>query len=375
MNLVRFCRENSRAVFLLTGALFVAGLVSLFQLPSNIYPELSFPRIIVLAHAGDLSPETMLLTVTRPIEEQVSTVAGFRRVRSRTIRGGAEISIYFSDNTDMQQALQLVQARVNEARANIPSEAVIQVERLSPTVWPILSLVLNGNVPDVDLHDYAMYNLRPAFSRVPGVGLVDINATDTREISVIVDPQKAVAQRISLPEIAERLRASNQVTSVGRLDENYQQYLALTNSQFKSLEDIGNTVVSSQASSPVRLRDIALIREGTADRRTLVTGNGRPAALINVTRQIGGDINQVSEQVKQIAYSSKNLIPATLHISTVYDLAEFVRESMASIRDAILIGGFLAVVVLFAFLRNWRITLVAAASLPLTVVATFFFVR
>ena len=375
MNLVRFCRENSRAVFLLTGALFVAGLVSLFQLPSNIYPELRFPRIIVLAHAGDLSPETMLLTVTRPIEEQVSTVAGFRRVRSRTIRGGAEISIYFSDNTDMQQALQLVQARVNEARANIPSEAVIQVERLSPTVWPILSLVLNGNVPDVDLHDYAMYNLRPAFSRVPGVGLVDINATDTREISVIVDPQKAVAQRISLPEIAERLRASNQVTSVGRLDENYQQYLALTNSQFKSLEDIGNTVVSSEASSPVRLRDIALIREGTADRRTLVTGNGRPAALINVTRQIGGDINQVSEQVKQIAYSSKNLIPATLHISTVYDLAEFVRESMASIRDAILIGGFLAVVVLFAFLRNWRITLVAAASLPLTVVATFFFVR
>ena len=375
MNLVRFCRENSRAVFLLTGALFVAGLVSLFQLPSNIYPELSFPRIIVLAHAGDLSPETMLLTVTRPIEEQVSTVAGFRRVRSRTIRGGAEISIYFSDNTDMQQALQLVQARVNEARANIPSEAVIQVERLSPTVWPILSLVLNGNVPDVDLHDYAMYNLRPAFSRVPGVGLVDINATDTREISVTVDPQKAVAKRISLPEIAERLRASNQVTSVGRLDENYQQYRALTNSQFKSLDDIGNTVVSSQASSPVRLRDIALIREGTADRRTLVTGNGRPAALINVTRQIGGDINQVSEQVKQIAYSSKNLIPATLHISTVYDLAEFVRESMASIRDAILIGGFLAVVVLFAFLRNWRITLVAAASLPLTVVATFFFVR
>src|SRR5207237_1950275 len=228
---------------------------------------------------------------------------------------------------------------------------------------------------DVDLHDYAMYNLRPAFSRGPGVGLVDINATDTREISATMDPQKAVAPRIGLPKIAERLRASNQVTSVARLDENYQQYLALTNSQFKSLEDIGNTVVSSQASSPLRLLDIALIREGTADRRTLVTGNGRPAALINVTRQIGGDINQVSEQVKQIAYGSKNLIPATLHISTVYDLAEFVRESMASIRDAILIGGFLAVVVLFAFLRHWRITLVAAASLPLTGVATFFFVR
>src|SRR5690242_12569394 len=97
-NLVRFCRENSRAVFLLTGALFVAGLIALFQLPSNIYPELNFPRIVVLVHAGDLSPDAMLLTVTRPIEEQVSTVLGARRVRSRTIRGGTEISVYFADN-------------------------------------------------------------------------------------------------------------------------------------------------------------------------------------------------------------------------------------------------------------------------------------
>jgi len=111
MNLVRFCRENSRAVILLVGAMTVAGIVSMFQLPSNIYPELTFPRIVVLVKAGDLSPDTTLLTVTRPIEEQVSTVLGVRRVRSRTIRGGTEISVLFSDNMDMQLALQLVQAR------------------------------------------------------------------------------------------------------------------------------------------------------------------------------------------------------------------------------------------------------------------------
>src|SRR2546423_14075580 len=111
MNLVRLCRQNSRAVFLLTAALTFAGLFALFQLPSNIYPELAFPRIVVLVRAGDLSPETALLTVTRPIEEQVGTVLGVRRVRSRTIRGGAEISAIFADGTDMQQALQLVQAR------------------------------------------------------------------------------------------------------------------------------------------------------------------------------------------------------------------------------------------------------------------------
>src|SRR5690242_15574213 len=213
MNFVRACRNNSRAVFLLTAALTLAGVISLFRLPSNIYPELNFPRIIVLIHSGDLSPDTMLLTVTRPIEEQVGTVLGARRVRSRTIRGAAEISVFFADNMDMQQALQLVQARVNEARAALPAETEIQVERLSPTVWPILSLVLNGNVPDADLRDYAVYNLRPALSRVPGVGQVEVDASDTREISVIVDPQKALAHRLSLPDIGDRLKASNNVAS------------------------------------------------------------------------------------------------------------------------------------------------------------------
>src|SRR5512138_60863 len=132
MNLVRTCRTHSRAVFLLTAMLTLAGIVALFQLPSNIYPELNFPRIVVLVHAGDLSPDTMLLTVTRPIEEEVSTVLGVRRVRSKTIRGGAELSVFFTDNMDMQQALQLVQARVNEARGTLPTDTEIEVERLSP---------------------------------------------------------------------------------------------------------------------------------------------------------------------------------------------------------------------------------------------------
>jgi CzcA family heavy metal efflux pump len=375
MNLVRFCRRNSRAVFLISAVLTLAGLISLFRLPSNIYPELTFPRIVVLIHAGDLSPDAMLLTVTRPIEEEVSTVLGVRRVRSRTIRGAAEISVLFSPEMDMQQALQLVQARVNEARATLPADTDLQVERLTPAVFPILSLVLNGNVPDVDLRDYAVYNLRPLFSRVPGVSRVEVDASDTREISVILDPQKALAHRLSLPDIADRLRATNNIASVGRLDSNYQQYLVLTNTQYKSIEDIGNTVVGNDPQSLVRLREIATIREGIADRRTLVTGNGRPAAVINVTRQIGGNITSVSDQIKNLALHTQNVIPATLHLSIVYDLAQFVKESMTSVRDAILIGGFLAILILFVFLRQGRITLVAALSLPLTVVATFFFVK
>jgi CzcA family heavy metal efflux pump len=375
MNLVRFFRRNGRAVILLTILLTVGGVYALLRLPSNIYPELNFPRIVILVHSGDLSPQTMLLTVTRPLEEAASTVLGMRRVRSRTIRGAAEISVLFNPGMDMQYALQLVQARVGEARSSLPADTDIEVERVTPAVWPILSLVLNGNVPPADLYDCAFYVLRPLFSRVPGVSRVEVQASDTREVSVIVDPQKLLAHRLALPEIADRLKATNGITSVGRLDKNYLQYLVLATGQYKTLDQIRDTVVTIEDGVPIRLRDVGEVRDGVQDRRTLVTGNGQPAALVNVARQIGGNIIQVSNQVKQLAFHLGSAIPKTIRVSLVYDLAEFVQESIRNVLEAILIGGLLAVLVLFVFLRESRITLIAAITLPLTVIGTFFFLR
>jgi CzcA family heavy metal efflux pump len=375
MNVVRFCRHNSRAVYLLTGLLFVAGLVSIFQLPSNIYPELSFPRIVILAHSGDLSPQNMLLTVTRPLEEAARTVLGVRRVRSRTIRGGTEISVLFNPDMDMQYALQLLQARVSDVRTDLPASTDVSIERITPTAWPILMLLLNGNVPDADLRDYAYYNLRPLFSRVPGVSLVEVQASETREVSVIVDPQKMLAHRLSLPEVADRLRATNNITSVGRLDKDYSRYLVLATGQFNNLDDIRNTVVAVEGQAPIRLRDIAEVRDGVEDPRILVYGNGQPGALISVSRQIGGNILQVAGGIRELANNLGSVLPRTLHLSVVYDLAEFVREAVASIRDAVLIGCLLAVVVLWVFLREGRTTLIAATTLPITVISTFFFMK
>jgi len=276
---------------------------------------------------------------------------------------------------DMQYALQLVQARVSEARSSLPPDTDVVVERVTPAVFPVLSLILNGHAPSQELRDYAFYILRPLFSRVPGVGRVEVQATDTREIAVIVDPQKALSHRLSLVEIADRLRATNQVTSVGRLQKDYLQYLVLTTSQFANLEEIRNTVVAVEGQTPLRLQDIAEVREGVEDRRTLITGNGQPAALINISRQIGGNILQIAGDIKQSAANLGSAIPSTLRLSVVYDLAEFVHSAIANVRDAILLGGLLAVLILFVFLREGRTTLIAATSLPLSVIGTFFFVK
>ena len=375
MNIVRVCRRNRYAVYLLTAFLTVAGAYSFFVLPSNIYPSLDFPRIMILVHSGDLSTRTMLLMVTRPIEESVSTVQGVSRVRSKTIRGAAEIGILFNPGTDMKYALQLVQARVSAARGALPAATQVSVEWESPTVYPVLSLILNGNVPDADLYDYAYYDLRPLITRVQGVGQVEVQATDTREISVVADPQKLLSHRLTLDDIANQLAATNQVAAVGRLPKDYSQYQILTDDQFHTLSDIRNAVVAIQDQAPVRLGDIATVKTGVADPTMLVTGNGKPAALINISRQIGGDILKISNQIKAMTQNLGSAIPKTLHISVDYDLAEFVSESIKNVRDAILIGAFLAVLILFAFLRDVRTTLVAATSLPLSVIGTFFFVR
>jgi multidrug efflux pump subunit AcrB len=227
MNLVRSCRENRYAVYLVTLLLVAAGTWALFVLPSNIYPELNFPRVQILVHAGDLSPDAMLLTVTRPIEEACSSVLGVRRVRSRTIRGAAEISILFKPDMDMQYGVQLVQARVSETRSSLPPDADILVSRVTPAVFPVLSLILNGDVPGTDLRDKAFYVLRPLFSRVPGVGQIEVQSSDTREVSVIVDPQKLQAYGLALPQLTATSTLDDRAADSFRVTRD-RQLLAVT---------------------------------------------------------------------------------------------------------------------------------------------------
>ncbi len=373
MNVVRFCRRNSRAVYLLTGFLTIAGAVSYYRLPSNIYPHLSFPRIVILADSGDLSPHNMLLEVTRPLELTARGVLDVVRVRSKTVRGETEISAFFQPNMDMRYALELMQAAVNQAQASLPPGTKVSVIRITPTSWAIMMMVLRGNVPGADLRSYAYYDLRPIFESVPGVAQVGVEASDIREVSVIVKPQKMLEHRLSLPEIAAALRRANTVTTEGWLDRDYARYQVLASNEFHHLSDIRNTTIAIQDGSPITLGQIATVRYGIEDPTVLVYGNGTPGALITISRQLRGNILQIAGQVKALANHLGSAIPKTLHLVTVYNLATFVAAAVKNIRDAVVIGGLLAVLVLFVFLREGRTTIIAATTMPLTVVCTFFF--
>ncbi|MEI6669950.1 MAG: efflux RND transporter permease subunit [Acidobacteriota bacterium] len=372
MNVARFASRNNRAIALAIVLLSAAGLWAMTTLPSNIYPEVEFPRIVVVAKAGDLSPRLVQLAVTRPLEEAARTVLGARRVSSKTIRGACEISVLFNPDADMPYGLQLMQGKVDEVKGSLPADTSVAVERMTPSLFPIFSFNVTGAVPPADLRDLAEFELRPLLSRVPGVANVEVLASEEREISVIVDPARLNASKLTIDQVADALKTTNVVSAVGRLAKDYRQYLLLSTAELKSLDDIRRVVIAFRGQNPVYVGDLAEVREGVVDHTSLVSGSGKPAAVVSVARQIRGNILEVVSGTMSALREYRTSLPSSVTLTVVYDLAEFVRNAVASVRDAILIGGLLAVLVLIVFLRDWRVTTIAAISLPLTMVGTFF---
>jgi CzcA family heavy metal efflux pump len=375
MNVATVAVRHSRAAALVTAALVVAGVVAVWSLPSSIYPPLEFPRIVIIAQSGTLPPRSMTLTVTRPIETAVMEVPGIRRVRSRSIRGSAEISAQFDPATDMVVALQQVQNRVSEARGDLPAGTALTVERLTPAVFPILIFSMTGALPTPELHDYANYVVKPELARVPGAGRIEILASDTREIQVVLDPSRLAAANLSVADVADALKAQNQLLPAGRFTQAGQQFLSLASGLWTSVDQIAAAPVAVKNNGVVRVSDVGTVTPGSPDRTMLITGNGRDAVSISISQQIDANILAVQRGVDAAIATLAEALPKGIQITKVYDLAEFVSAAIASVRDAILLGAALAILVLILFLRNLRLTVIAALSLPLAVIPTFLFLR
>jgi CzcA family heavy metal efflux pump len=375
VSLARFAERQGRAVILVTLLLAGAGAVVLPSLPSDIYPPLQFPRLLVIAHTGSLPARTMMTSVTRPIEQAAMEVPGIRRVRSRTFRGASEVSAQFEPDTDMALALQELQNRIAEARQDLPADTEIEVERLTVSAFPMLSLNLTGGLPTPDLNDYAFYVIRPAMARVQGVGRVEVSASDTREIEVVADPDLLLAAGLDVDDVVAALRASNRLAPVGRYAAGGVEHLVLASGLWSSAGEIARTPVAVRNGAAVRVSDVARVFPGAPDRTALVTGNGREAAVVSISQQPGASILAVKDGIDRMLGDLKRTLPSGLRLSKVYDLAELVATAIANVRDAILIGGALAVLVLLFFLRDWRVTLIASITLPLTVLATFLFMK
>jgi len=364
--------RTTRTIFFFATVLTVAGIYLAFKVPISVFPETDFPRVIIAVDNGVMPVEQMAVTITRPVEDAVNSVPGLETVRSTTSRGTAEISLFFDWNVDMVTELQLVDAALSTVRQSLPSTVNISTKRLTFASFPILGYSLTSDtVPLTRLWEIATYELKPPLNRVSGVSTVIVHGGKIPEFHVI--PNLALMQiaGVTIPDLAGAIQASNIVDSPGLYEANHQLILGLVGAQVHDANEIRQLVVKTTASgAPVRVADVAAVEDGTMPVYTNVTSNGKTAVLLSLTRQPASNTVAVASGVDAQITELRKKLPPGVKLDAFYDQSQLVRDSIASVRDAIFIGLVLACIILFLFLRDWTSSLIAGLVIPVTIAVT-----
>jgi multidrug efflux pump subunit AcrB len=373
MNLARLISQQKRAVVVLILLLSVAGLYAAWQLPTAIFPQTDFPRIVIIVDNGVVPAPQMLASVTRPLEEAMNGIPGIVRIKSTTSRGATEVNLFFDWSVDVLQSLQLVQARLSQLSSSLPPTAAIRnVDRLTFAVFPVAGYSLVSDTRDpASLRDIGNYTIKPRLARLPGVADVSVAGGKVREFHVTIDPDRLNAHGVSVQQVADAVRNSNVVASPGLIEENHQLELTLVSGQATAPEQLNSIVVAVVNNAPITVADVATVGAGVEPEFTIVTADGHSAVLLNIRRQPNANTVTVDDEVQAELAAIQPVLPKDVKIAPFYDQSLLVRESMKSVRDSILIGLLLSVAILYAFLRNWGTTFVATLVIPVTVLATF----
>jgi CzcA family heavy metal efflux pump len=366
-------RRLSRPILFLIVSLALVGVYFAFTIPVSVFPNTDFPRIVVGIDNGVMPIDQMLVTITRPIEEAVNSVPGLIKVQSITSRGSAEVDLFFDWKSDMVLTLQRVDAVVARLQAELPTTAKVETHRLTFATFPIIGYSLTSDsVPQNKLWEIATYNLKPRINRLDGVASVLVQGGRVPEFQVMPDPARLLAAGVTVPEILDTLRRTNLIDSPGLLEYNHQLVLGLVSGQVQNSDEIGRIVIKASAAGvPIRIGDVATISPSDAPVYTIVTANGKPAVLLSVNRQPDSNTLDVANEVHKQITELQPTLPPGVHLEPFYDQSTIVHDSIASVRDAVLLGLVLSSIILVLFLRDWGTSLVAGLVIPATLLITF----
>ena len=370
---VPWFRRLSNPILFLIVSLSLVGAYLAFTIPVSVFPNTDFPRVFIGVDNGVAPIDQMLVTVTRPIEEAVNSVPGLQKVWSVTSRGSAEVNLFFDWDSDMILTLQRVDAVVARLQPSLPPTAKLDTHRLTFAVFPIIGYSLTSDtVPQNRLWEIATYELKPRINRLNGVATVIIQGGRIPEFQVTPDPARLLTAGITVPDILESIRRTNLIDSPGLIEHEHQLVLGLISGQARTPEQIGQIVVkNSPAGVPVRIGDVSSVASSAAPVYTMVTANGKPAVLLNVNRQPESNTLEVANEVHDLVREMTPSLPPGVHLEPFYDQSTIVHDSIASVRDAVLLGLLLSSIILVLFLRDWGTSLVAGLVIPATLLITF----
>ncbi|CAN5746343.1 efflux RND transporter permease subunit [soil metagenome] len=373
---------SSKTIFFLILILTAAGIYAAFQVPIAVFPDTNFPRVVIGVDNGVMPVEQMQVTITKPIEDAINSVPGLKTVRSTTSRGSAEVSLFFDWGVDMYRTLQLTDAALAKVLQTLPPTTRITTNRLTFATFPILGYTLTTDqdaqghdlVTQTQLWEFATYDLKPPLNRVDGVSTVTVQGGKIPEFHIIPNLARLQSSGVTLLDLVNGVQTSNIIDSPGLYEADHQLILGLIGAQAHDASELSSLVIKTTASgAPVRVADVATVEPATMPVYTMVTSNGRPSVLLNIARQPSSNTVQVANAIADEIASLQSKLPKGVHLTPFYDQSELVRESISSVRDAILIGLVLACIILFLFLRDWSSSLVAGLVIPVTVAVTILF--
>jgi CzcA family heavy metal efflux pump len=363
----------AKSIIFLILVLTIAGAYVAFTIPISVFPQTDFPRVVIGVDNGVMPIDQMMVTITRPLEESVNSVPGLQSVRSITSRGEAEIDLFFDWHVDMVETLQHVDAALSRVRSELPPTATIDTHRLTFASFPIIGYSLTSDtVPQTQLWETATYELKPRLNRLDGVARVVVQGGQQPEFHITPDPARLLAANITVNDLLDAVRRTNLIDSPGLLEQNHQLYLTLVNGQVRDPAQLSQVVVKvTQSGIPVRIGDVATVERSIKPVYTTVTANGKPAVLLNVSRQPDSNTIDVANAVHAEVARIRHSLPPGIQLLPFYDQSEIVTESIKSVRDAVFLGIVLASLIIVLFLRDWGASTVAVVVIPATVMITF----
>ncbi|MFN3939211.1 MAG: efflux RND transporter permease subunit, partial [Chitinophagales bacterium] len=351
--------------------LLAAGIFSYTQMQTNLFPEVFFPRIVLIADAGQQPIDRMMITVTKPLESAAKKVKGVKLVKSSTSRGSCVIDIFFEWGTDIYNAKSQVESRINEIKNFLPPGVNIATEAMNQSTFSVYGFTLESKKHSlVALRDNANLIVRPMFSQVSGISNVVVRGGKNKEFVIIPDAIKMASLGITPISIMEVFNNNNYVLSNGAVEDFNRLYLSLTDTRVMDVSDLENTVIKNDGTRLIKLKDIARVELKEQVEFLIVNANGDDAVLIDMVKQPGVNLIDFSKECTKKAAEIQRQLPEGMKLKPYYDQSAFVGNSIHSVTKTIYEGLFLAIIVMIIFLRSWRASLVVMLTIPVTLAFT-----
>ncbi|MFD2871007.1 efflux RND transporter permease subunit [Mucilaginibacter ximonensis] len=362
-----FFISHRKPLALVLALVIAGGIFAYTKLQTSLFPEITFPKIKIIADEGLQPVDKMMVTVTKPLENVVKQVPDLKVVRSTTSRGSCEISAFMSWNADMDLSMQRIQSAIDQIKNDLPADVNISVQKMNPSILPVSGYTLEShNRSPIELRQLATYTIKPFLSQVDGVSEIRIIGGKVKEYWLILNRQKMSSLGVTPDVISAALSNTNFVRSGGYLSDYKMMYLAVTDATIANKAQLENVIVSNDRKRIIQLKDIAEVQINEGIEYTRINANGHDGVLIAVIKQPNANLVDLSDAMALKVKELQKLLPADVTIKPYYIQADFVNDSIKSVSDCLWVGLLLAIIVAVIFLRSIKASTTILITIPVT---------